>query len=70
VKIQFRLLRDRSESPVRILVEDFETVIAAASYTQHMMNNGVTDTLHSATGDELVAVDWSKITIAYVEPIE
>jgi hypothetical protein len=70
VKIQFRLLRDRSETTVRIISEEFGTVVDAAAYTQRMMNGGATDTLRSATGDELVAVDWSKITIAYVEPIE
>jgi hypothetical protein len=70
MKIKFRLLREGGEVPARIITEEFDSIVSAAQYAKRMMNEKIVDSLEDAVRSEVVVVDWSKITIAYVEPIE
>ena len=75
MQIKFRLLREGSEAPVRIVTEEFDSIVSAGRFAQKMMDgstmDGSVETLDNAVGDpQLVVINWSKIAIAYVEPME
>jgi hypothetical protein len=70
VKIKFRLLREGGEVPFRITTDEFDSVIQASRWAQTMMKNGTTTNLRSVITDQIAVIDWSKITIANVEPME
>jgi hypothetical protein len=69
VQLRLRLLRDDVEIEQRVVTTEFDSVVHAGRLIKDMIREGGTSQLTTVDSSGYAIINWSKITIAYVEPV-